>query len=128
MRTFELALETEARKARWHRTKLCVDVWLQTALYVFVWCSLFLGDPLHAFYAHFFGLGFYQLFSSMAHPVNKAYGAERKQYDKWLIAHLLAFVPCMFLVLPLFIFMLTASLLALFYFYITICEFNHYTR
>lgn len=128
MKTLELALRTEARKARWHRIKLYMDVWTQVALYAFVLFALFSGQGLIAFYVHFFGLGFYQLLSSFVHPIIKEFEAQRQQYDKWLTWHLLAFLPCLFLILPLFAFMLSSSLLAFYYLYITIREFNHYTR
>ena len=128
MRILEIALKTEARKVRWHMIKLYMDVWVQITLYAFLFLAVFFGQGLMAFYVHFFGLGFYQLFSSIVHPFAKYFEAQRQQYDKWLIWHLLAFIPCMLLVLPLVIFMLTSSLLALYYLYITILEFNHYTR
>lgn len=128
MKTLEMVLRAENKKQNRLRLKLYMDVFMQAALYAWILLAFFSYNAFLAGFTHFIVLGLYQVFSCTFHPKDTWLAAEFKQYEKWMQGHLLALVPVVFL-FPLIVpFMISTAILALWYFWITLREFEHYTK
>jgi hypothetical protein len=87
METLEQALEKETKYQKWLGFKLFMDVWIHPVMLLIIFYSLVQEEGYIAFCLFYFGLGGYQLLSSIIHLSIPGTFQKRKYYYIQLISY-----------------------------------------